>query len=168
MGVTPQVPILSEEIKRKIAELAIRYDNPQSAVMPALYAAQEQIGYLPEEAVAEVADALSLPHSEVGAVASFYTMFYKKPVGEHVISICATLSCALLGADSLMEYLSEKLDIKVGETTTDGKFSLHAVECLGNCAEAPAMMLDDKYYGNLTREKLDRILSDLGWTEPGE
>jgi len=169
MGVTPpepteREPALTDDTRDRIRDLASRFDDPRSALLPALYTAQEQIGYLPQEAVQEVASVLQLPCAEVGAVASFYTMFYKRPVGQHVIGVCRTLSCALLGAESLLDYLSQKLDVKVGETTSDGRFTLREVECLGACDMAPAMMVDDTYYGNLTEEKLDEILSILGWT----
>lgn len=162
MGVD-SVGVLTEATRRKITAMLANYDDSRSAALPALAAAQKQIGYLPDEAMAEVADILELPRSEVGAVAHFYTMFYKHPVGEHVITLCATLSCALLGSERLVEYLSRTLKIKVGETTEDRKFTLMETECLGACSEAPVMMLDDKYYGNLTEEKLDEILRGLGW-----
>ena len=135
--------------------------------MPALYAAQDQLGYLPDQAIAEVAELLRLPDSEVGAVASFYTMYFSTPSGRHIINVCCTLSCALRGAESITEYLSEKLNVKVGEDTDDGKFRLNEVECLGACDMAPAAMIDDEYYGNLTTEKIDGILLDLGWTDGG-
>jgi NADH-quinone oxidoreductase subunit E len=155
--------LLTPDTRRRIAETASRYDDARSAVLPALYLAQEQIGYVPDEAVTEVAEELGLPESEVGAVASFYTMLYKKPVGEHVISVCETLSCALMGAEHALDFLSRKLEIKVGETTPDGKFSLHAVQCLGACDMAPAAMIDGQYHGNLTEEKLDTLLRQMGW-----
>lgn len=154
--------LLSEATRENISRIALNYDSAQSVVMPALYAAQEQLGYLPDQAIVEVAEILQLPPSEVGAVASFYTMYFRRPVGQHIISVCETLSCALRGAEGIMEHVRRKLNIKAGETTADGKFSLNSVECLGACDMAPVAMIDGEYYGNLTEEKVDEILMGLG------
>ena len=167
MGMTqkPQadkVRLLSAATRDKIAQTAPNYDDRRSVVMPALHAAQKQLGYLPDQALEEIAEILQLPPSEVGAVASFYTMYFRRPVGQHIISLCQTLSCALCGSEGLLDYVSDKLNVKVGETTEDGRFRLNAVECLGACDMAPAAMIDDEYHGNLTREKIDEVLRALG------
>ncbi|RKX21133.1 MAG: NAD(P)H-dependent oxidoreductase subunit E, partial [Candidatus Zixiibacteriota bacterium] len=98
---------------------------------------------------------------DIAEAASFYTMFPKEPVGKYLIQVCHNISCALLGADSLIGYLEEKLAIKKGETTSDNMFTLISVECLGGCTAAPMMQINDRYYENLTREKVDKILEDL-------
>jgi len=94
-------------------------------------------------------------------VASFYTMFKKEPTGRYLIQVCSTLSCSLMGAQSVVDYLERKLDIKCGGTTPDGKFSLVKVECLASCGTAPVMQINDDYYESLTEEKIDRILESL-------
>lgn len=168
MGVIPtdssNLRLLTADTRSRILDSARQYDDSRSAVMPALYAAQEQLGYLPDQAVTEVAEVLGLPDSEVGAVASFYTMYFRTPAARHIINVCCTLSCALRGSEHIMSYISNKLNIKVGENTPDGQFRLNEVECLGACEIAPAAMIDDEYYGNLTTEKVDEILAGLGWT----
>lgn len=133
--------------------------------MPALYAAQDQLGYIPDQALEEIAEILDLPASEVGSVATFYSMYFHRPVGRHIINVCVTLPCATAGSENLLEYLCAKLNVKPGETTPDGKFRLNAVECLGACDIAPVAMIDDEYHGHLTTDKLDTILQDLGWED---
>jgi NADH:ubiquinone oxidoreductase subunit E len=97
----------------------------------------------------------------VASVASFYTMLNREPVGRHLIQVCTNISCSLLGAEHLLEYISRKLGIQPGETTPDGEFTLLEVECLGSCGTAPMMQVNDRYYENLTEEKADQILSGL-------
>jgi NADH-quinone oxidoreductase subunit E len=105
---------------------------------------------------------LGLPVSEVRAVATFYTMFNKEPVGRYHIQVCQNLTCSLLGAESLITYLEKRLGIAAGQTSSDGKFTLSRVECLGSCGTGPVMQINDDYYENLTAERIDRILTDLG------
>jgi len=108
-----------------------------------------------------VAEVMDLPPTEVASVASFYTMFNRQPVGENLIQVCTNISCSLLGAEHIVEYLKNKLGIDVGETTPDNKFTLVTVECLGSCGTAPMMQINDTYYENLTEEKIDQILAEL-------
>ena len=149
------------ELREKIEEIARRYPDPRSAVMPALYLAQEKHGYLTKEAMEEVAEALNIPPVQVYEIATFYTMFNKRPVGRYHIQVCTNVSCMLLGAETLVDYLKEKLGIDVGETTRDGLFTLSTVECLGSCGTAPVMQINDTYYENLTKERIDEILEGL-------
>ncbi|HSR34869.1 MAG TPA: NADH-quinone oxidoreductase subunit NuoE [Anaerolineae bacterium] len=159
--------MLSEESRAEILRIRDEYPDPQSALLPALYLAQQDYGgWLPEAAFDEVAAVMELPATKVAAVATFYTMLNKKPVGKHLIQVCTNISCSLLGAEHLLAYLSRKLAIGVGETTVDGQFTLMEVECLGSCGTAPMMQVDDKYYENLTEEKIDGILQ--GMIEDGE
>jgi NADH-quinone oxidoreductase subunit E len=153
--------MLSNQAKDHIASLRAMYPQRQSALLPALYVAQGEIGYLPDEALDEVAALLDLPVTEVGSVASFYTMFYRHPVGKNILSLCTNLSCHLLGADTLAAYLSEKLGVGNGQTTTDGKFTLEFVECIGACDYAPAMLVNGELHGNLTNESIDKLLGEL-------
>lgn len=154
--------MLSEQSKREIRKIRDEYPDPQSALLPALYLAQQDYGgWLPEQAFDEVAEVMGLPPTQVASVATFYTMLNKKPVGRHLIQACTNISCSLLGAEHLLSYISRKLGVAVGETTGDGKFTLLEVECLGSCGTAPMMQVDDAYHENLTEEKIDQILAGL-------
>lgn len=153
--------MLSEEARKHIIETASAYPDRRSAVLPALYVVQNEEGYVSEDGMDEVAKLLNLPRTDVGGVASFYSMFFRRPVGRYVLDVCKTLSCSLLGAEHLVDYLTEKLGVEVGETTPDGLFTIRTVECLGACGGAPVMMVGDTYYENLTREKLDALIDDL-------
>jgi NADH-quinone oxidoreductase E subunit len=145
----------------RIRELFSRYPDKRSAMLAALRIAQEEQGYVTEEAMGEIAVLLEQTPVQVYETATFYTMFSLQPVGKHVIQVCRTLSCALVGADGLVRYLEQTLGIKAGETTPDGLFSLKTVECLAACGAGPMMQINDDYYEYLTREKIDRILADL-------
>lgn len=153
--------MLSEKTRKKILESKARFPKRESAILPALHLAQEERGYLSDESLNEVAELLEMPHSDVGGVATFYSMFFERPIGKYTLDVCKTLSCSLMGAEHLVDYLAEKLGIKVGETTPDGLFTLRTVECLGDCGHAPVMMVGDTYYEDLTPEKLDNILNEL-------
>ena len=152
---------LSDEAKKKIVENGGKYPDPRSAVLEALYVVQEEQGYVTEEGMEEVAQLLDISRSDVAGIATFYTLFNKRPVGKYMLHVCTTLSCSLLGAEHLVDYLSARLGIKIGETTPDGLFTLLTTECLGDCGNAPVMMVGDTYYDNLTPEKLDTLLEKL-------
>ena len=151
----------SQAAQRELQEIISRYPDKQSAMLPALAIAQREQGYLTPEAYQWVAEALDTSPTWVASVASFYTMLNKAPVGKYMIQVCSNLSCSLLGAQSLLDYLQERLGIKVGETTPDGLFTLMKVECLGSCATAPVMQVNDRYYERLTRERIDEVLAAL-------
>jgi NADH-quinone oxidoreductase E subunit len=154
--------VLSEESRAEIRRIRKEYPGAESAILPALQRAQrDHGGWLPAEAIDEVAEVLELSPTRVGAVASFYTMFHREPVGRHVIYICTNVSCSLLGAEHLRDYIGSKLGIRPGETTADGQFTLEEVECLGSCGTAPMMQVDDTYYENLTEARIDRLLAEL-------
>ena len=126
-----------------------------------LHLAQKEFGYISPELEKQVASLLDISPVKVREVLTFYTMFNRKTVGKYHIQVCYNLSCALSGAESLLEYISKKLDIHLGETTADGKFTLSAVECLGACEQAPCMMVNFDYYGHLDQNKIDQILDSL-------
>lgn len=151
----------SEEGMRKIKGLMKDYPSTDALLLPALYIAQDEFGYLDDGALQYVADLLKAPRSKVFGVATYYTMYKTKPTGNHLIQVCTNLSCSLLGADHIVKYLENKLGIKVGETTPDNRFTLITVECLGSCGTAPMMQVNDAYYENLTEEGIDRILEEL-------
>jgi NADH-quinone oxidoreductase subunit E len=153
--------ILTEKSIKEIKEKMARYPHRKSAILPALTVAYYQVGHLNADIYREISSIINIPAVEIAEAASFYTMFPKKPVGRYLIQVCHNISCALLGADGLIGYLEERLAIKKGETTQDGLFTLISVECLGSCATAPMMQINDEYYENLTKEKVDRILEEL-------
>lgn len=153
--------ILNEESVAQIKKKMSRYPRNKSAVLPAITVAYRQVGHLNAEIYREISKIIKIPYVEVAEAASFYTMFPKEPVGKYLIQVCHNISCALLGADSLIGYLEEKLGIKKGETTDDNLFTLISVECLGSCTTAPMMQINDEFYENLTHEKVDNILEEL-------
>ncbi|RKX19426.1 MAG: NAD(P)H-dependent oxidoreductase subunit E, partial [Candidatus Zixiibacteriota bacterium] len=133
----------------------------KSAILPALTVAYKQLGYVDDEVYIELSKVIDVSALEIAEAATFYTMFPKKPTGKYLLQVCHNISCALLGADSLIKYLEDKLNISKGETTEDGLFTLISVECLGSCATAPMMQINQDYYEKLTREKVDKILDEL-------
>jgi NADH-quinone oxidoreductase E subunit len=154
--------VLSEESKNRIQRLQEEYPDQGSALLPALYLAQRDYGgWLPDQAYDELAALMELPAAYVAAAASFYTMFNRRPVGRYLIQVCTNISCSLLGAEHLLDYLGSKLGIEPGETTADGKFTLMEVECLGSCGTAPMMQIGDRYYESLTEAKVGEILDSL-------
>jgi NADH-quinone oxidoreductase E subunit len=151
--------VLSEASKAEIRRVRDEFPDAQSALLPALYLAQRDYeGWLPEEAFDEVAEVMGLPATLVASVATFYTMLNRKPVGQHLLEVCTNISCSLLGAEHLVQYIGRVLGIEPGETTPDGRFSLLTVECLGSCGTAPMMRVDGRYYERLTEEKVIDIL----------
>ncbi len=153
--------ILTDETVKKIKATIGKYPQRRSCILPALTEAYWQVGHLNDDIYAEIARTLELDVIQVAEAASFYTMFPKAPVGKYFIQVCHNISCALMGAESLVEYLQKKLNIKLGETTPDGLFTLITVECLGSCTTAPMMQINDRFHENLTREKVDGILDEL-------
>jgi NADH-quinone oxidoreductase E subunit len=149
---------LSEKQRKRLDEMASRYPQRRSLVIPALWEVQKAHGCLTEEAMEEVAEFIRVTPAQVREIATFYAMFREKPSGRYIIMVCGTLSCAVCGAEGLLTYLEEKLGIRPGETTEDGLFSLEEVECLGACSWAPVMLINDNLYIRLTREKVDSIL----------
>jgi len=134
----------------------------RSMLLTALYIAQEQYGYLSKEAMERVATRLGLPVTEVFSMASFYTLYRTHPTGRHVFQVCEGLSCHLSGgAERLVDYLSRKLGLKVGETSQDGLFTLQTVQCLASCGSSPALRVNDALYENVTAEKVDELLETL-------
>ncbi|MGB3096322.1 MAG: NADH-quinone oxidoreductase subunit NuoE [Candidatus Deferrimicrobiaceae bacterium] len=151
----------TEETRAKHERLLTRYPNREAAILPTLYLAQREFGHLSEEAILYVADLLGFTPARIYGVATFYTMYNKKPVGKYHLQVCRNLSCSLMGAEHLIEHVSEKLGVQPGETTADGRFTLSTVECLGSCGTAPVMQVNDDYYENLSEESIDAILDRL-------
>ncbi|VDD93769.1 unnamed protein product [Enterobius vermicularis] len=132
-----------------------------AALIPVLDIAQRQHGWLPIAAMHEVARILEVPRMRVYEVATFYTMFNRQPVGKYFLQVCATTPCMLRGAETITETITKKLGIKPGETTKDGLFTLAEVECLGACANAPMIQINDDFYEDLTPSDVNEILDDL-------
>ena len=157
--------LLSEHVREEIEHWKARFpeDRQRSAVIGALHAVQhENDGYLTPELMNAVAEYLALPNIHVYEVATFYSMFQTKPVGRHNVAICTNVSCMLRGAEEIVEHVENKLGVKLGESTEDGRFYLkREEECLAACCGAPMMMVDHKYYENLTRDQVDEILDGL-------
>ena len=153
--------MISEEVSRQIQELIGKDPKKRSALIPSLQLAQQEAGYISPEMMCEIAGMFDLSPNEVHEVASFYTMLFRKPLGRHVIQVCTNISCMLCNAETIVAHLTEKLGIKLGETTPDGKYTLLEVECLGSCGTSPVMQINEDYYEDLTPEKVDRILDSL-------
>ena len=151
------------ENRARFDELVRRYpdDRKRSAVLPALYLAQYQQGYITANAIRYVAGLLEITRADVEDVVSFYTMFYTRPVGKFVLQVCRTLSCALNGAERVTESLVDKLNIKPGETDSTGTFTLLEVECLGACDRAPVVMVNDAWHECQKPEDAGRLIDDL-------
>jgi NADH-quinone oxidoreductase E subunit len=151
----------SPETLKKFEETVHRYPKKEAAMLPVLYLAQQEFGYLSPDAIDYVAKLMGQSPARVHGVVSFYTMFNMKPIGRHHIQVCRTLSCALGGSEKITDFIKKKLAIELGQTTSDGRFTLSEVECLASCGTAPMMQINDDYYENLNEEKVTGILDSL-------
>jgi len=151
----------SEAAKKELEEILKHYPDRQAAMLPVLHLAKREFKAITPEVMEYVASLLEVPPIKVMDTTSFYTMFPRQKEGKYVIQVCSTLSCSLMGAETVVDYLKKKLNIDVGQTTPDGKFTLKKVECLGSCGTAPVMQINDDYYESLTEEKIDKILESL-------
>ncbi len=150
-----------QSLRERISTIVSKSETKQSALIPVLREIQNEYGYLTDDSMQETAYILGISPASVQNVATFYTMFFRKPVGKHVLWVCRTLSCALKGAEHVEHHLCEKLGIKTGETTPDSKITLMEAECLASCGTAPVMLVDDDLEENLTRDKVDKIIEKL-------
>ncbi len=157
---------LPAEAEKRIEEIKKQYPDQKSAVMNALYIAQEYFGYISDEAVEWVASRVDMPPVHVREVATFYTMYYKKPVGKYHFQICRTLSCAVCGATKLTKYLHDRFKVSPSEVTEDGMWSYEEVECLGSCGTAPMIQINDIYFENLSVDKLASIIDRIETEKP--
>jgi NADH-quinone oxidoreductase subunit E len=154
---------LSQPLRAEIDHWLAKFpeDQRQSAVIPALLIVQQHQGWLDEASMDAVAAYLGMPRIAVYEVATFYSMFDLKPIGQYKINVCTNVSCMLCGSEHIVAHLKQQLGIGFGETTPDKKFTLKEVECLAACAGAPMLQINDTYYENLTPSKVDEILSSL-------
>ena len=138
-----------------------RYPRPKSALIPLLHLAQEQDGYVAEDAMAHIAELIGVTPAEVLGTCSFYEMFKREPVGEYLVNVCTNISCMLLGGEELLHHLEDRLGIKSGSTTPDGTFTIEDVECIAACTEAPALQVNYRYRYKVTPDDFDRLVDDL-------
>ncbi len=161
--------MLLEKYSNEIEKILNKYppDRKRSAVLPLLYIAQHEYGYCTEEAIRDVAGIVGVEPTEVESVVGFYTLFYDKPIGKHVVQICNDLPCALRGSDQFLDHACKKLGVdrhKVehgGDTTADGEFTVESVVCLAACDKAPMMQIDLEYLERLSNEDFDRIIDEM-------
>jgi NADH-quinone oxidoreductase subunit E len=153
---------LLEKHAQEIERIVSRYPQKRSAILPVLYIAQDEYGYLTEPAVREVAEILELPPTDVFEVAGFYSLLYEQPVGKWVLQVCDDVPCCFCGAEELVSVLEQKLGIAVDQTTPDGMFTLQRVKCLADCNNAPLLQANIEYCRKLdTPEKVDALLAQL-------
>jgi NADH-quinone oxidoreductase E subunit len=151
----------SAQAKQQIDRLLTRYPTKQAALLPVLHLAQDEFGYLPDEALELVAKTLELPPAHVYGVITFYTMFHRQRTGTNHLMVCTNVSCMLRGGYEILHHLEKRLGVKSGETTADGAFTLVEEECLAACANAPMMICGTDYFLDLTPAKVDVIIEDL-------
>lgn len=157
----PKNPKFSAEAVKRLEWLKTRYPTKQAALLPALHLAQEEFGWCSDEVMLYIADQLGIPPIEVLETATWYTMYHKTPPGKHCVYVCTNVSCYLNGADDLLAHVEQKLGVRAGQTTTDGKVSLFAVECLANCDKAPTAQINDDYHDVLTKDSMDKLIDGL-------
>ncbi len=153
--------MLSESLNRKFDELLTHYPVKRSAIVPMLLFAQDEVGYLSDEVIREVAGRVEVRPIEVIEDISYYSMLHRQPIGKYNFQICTNVSCMLHGAEEIFDHCSKKLGIGHKQTTPDGLFSLEEVECLGACCGAPAMQVNYDYFENLTPDKIDSLIERL-------
>ncbi len=150
--------MISEQAKQRMRDIAARYPVARSAVMPALYIAQQEEGYITQDGLQAVAEAIGLTTDDVESVATFYTMYYQQQPGKKVIKVCTSISCYLRNCDALVNHLEKRLGIQRGETTPDGNFTLMTAECLASCGTAPVLQVNDEFVENVTLEMADKMV----------
>jgi NADH-quinone oxidoreductase subunit E len=150
----------SDEFEARFAEMVPHYPTKRSALVPTLLYAQDEVGYLSDEVIAELAQRLELTELEVRNVISYYSMLTTKPHGKYNVQVCTNISCLVRGGEEILHHCEKKLGIGNKETTADGMFSLEEVECIGACSWAPAAQVNYDYHENLTTEKMDKVLEE--------
>lgn len=142
-------------------EVIARYPVRKSALIPLLHLAQEQDGYVTDDAMAHIAELVEVTPAEVLGTCSFYEMFKREPVGDYLVNVCTNISCMLLGGEELLHHLERRLGIKAGDTTPDGKFTLDDVECIAACTEAPCLQVNYRYFTRVSAAQVDVLIDDL-------
>jgi NADH-quinone oxidoreductase subunit E len=158
----PAKPYLTEQLRKHLTEKYFpRYPTKQAVTLPALHAIQHEYGWIPQEALAEVAEFLNLSAAEVMDTATFYEEYWLKPKGQYLFQVCRSLACEICGSKKLTEHLQKKFGVDLGETSSDGRFTLIELECLGSCGTAPVMLVNDVLYENVTCESIDQLIAQL-------
>ncbi len=155
------MPRLTTENVAAAKEILSRYPRPTSALIPLLHLAQEQDGYVTEDAMVHIAELVGTTPAEVLGTCSFYEMFKLEPVGRYMVNVCTNISCVLMGSESLVEHAEKRLGIRLGNTTADGMFTLEGVECIAACTEAPCLQVNYRYFTRVTNDGFDRVMDDL-------
>ncbi len=158
--------MLSDKLNRKFDQVIARYPVKRSAMVPLLLFSQDEIGYVSDEVIEEVARRLEVKPIEVIEVISYYSMLHRQAVGRHHLQVCTNISCMLRGGEEIFGHCSRKLGIGSKQTTPDGTFSLEEVECIGACCGAPAMQVNYDYYENLTPQRIDALIEKLRAARP--
>jgi len=153
--------MLTTEEKKEIEAEFPRYEQKRAVCVEALKIVQRHRAWVSDEALIALAEFLEMTPAELDAVATFYNLIFRKPVGKHVILVCDSVSCWIMGHERILQHLQDRLGIVLGETTADGIFTLLPIVCLGACDQAPAMMIDDELYGDLDPAKIDEILANF-------
>jgi NADH-quinone oxidoreductase subunit E len=151
---TPENEVLARQI-------IARYPRSRSALIPLLHVAQEQDGWVTDDAMEHIGELLGLTPAEVLGTCSFYEMFKREPVGTYLVNVCTNISCQLLGGEELLEHVEETLGIKAGATTPDGMFTVEDVECIAACTEAPCLQVNYRYFHRITHPEFDALVDDL-------
>jgi NADH-quinone oxidoreductase E subunit len=155
----------TKENLKKLDEIKSRYPHSHASLMPVLWLAQEQFGWISKEVMEYTGKLLNIPVEHILGVVRFYTMFNKSPVGKNHLQVCTNVSCMLRGGYDILDYISKRLNIKPGETSENDNFTLTEVECLGSCGTAPMMQVNNYFEENLTKEKIDKLISELSGTD---
>jgi NADH-quinone oxidoreductase subunit E len=153
--------MLTDQERKEIESELKEYEYKRGACIEALKILQKHRGWISDESIKDLAPILDMTPDELDNVATFYNLIFRKPVGRHVILVCDSVSCWLMGYESIRQHLSSRLNIQLGETTADGEFTLLPMVCLGDCDHAPVMMIDETYYRDLTPDKIDQILDSI-------
>ena len=153
------IQVLSEEEVREIEEECAHLPDRKSAAIDALMIVQRKRGWVSDQSLAAIARLLGMSAESLDSIATFYNLIYRKPVGRHVVMVCDSVSCYVMGADALRKRVEARLGVKLGETTDDDRFTLLPIVCLGACDKAPTMMIDDELFGHVAEDKLDKIFA---------
>ena len=152
---------LSPENEVLAGQIIARYPRSRSALIPLLHVAQQQDGWVTDEAMAHIGELLGLTPAEVLGTCSFYEMFRREPVGTYLVNVCTNISCQLLGGEELLEHVEQRLGVKAGATTADGMFTVEDVECIAACTEAPCLQVNYRYFHRITHQGFDALVDDL-------
>lgn len=153
--------MFTEEELQQVQEIRSHYPTNLAAVMGVLHMVQDKYGYISDEAITSVATLLDIPEENVLGVVTFYEMYHQHPTGKYKLQVCTNVSCLLCGSDMVLKTIKDKIGIGIGETTADGLFSVHEVECLGSCGTAPVVSVNKEYHEKLTPESINALIDNL-------